>query len=423
MAPYPREASSPREASDARSDAGSDAGSESSGGSESVPRPVCAFGVGDVVRSPTEGYTLRRRIAHGTFSTVFEASREDAGGATCALKVLVPDDSSDTEVGMLKSISHPNVIRVLDAFHADRTQVVALPLYMSDLYEVVHGSGDGPPPLEHAKGYMRQLLAGLAACERAGVVHTDLKPENILLENASRHDVGLVVADFGSAVRTGFRARGYGHTLEYRSPEMIFEEKLGPASDVWTAATIAWELVTGGVLFSPRDHCRMDTSAMSSDSADGVYDAEHLLLMAELFGHFPRNIARRNRCFFSARGTLLGAPRIPRVRIEDALDEALGDDCPYTPDERRGVVDFVTPMLMYTPRRRVKASVHGAHPWLVPASGAGSPGKADDSAGDACAGVPGPKALGVPAAPEVVGVGVEDDAPADDARRPRKSDE
>lgn len=312
-------------------------------------------------------YTLNKKIAHGTFATVFAAT--SGGGEACALKVFVPGETCDTEREALESLCHPNVIKLLEAFVVEGpkpTHVLALPLCETDLYARIHEAGE-PTPLAHVKGYARQILAALSAFEDAGIIHTDLKPENVLLTRASRHDTGLVVADFGSAVRTGHRARTYGHTLEYRSPEMIFDERLCPASDTWAAATIVCELVTGDFLFSPRDSRGLasearDASQSSCTTVDDALDAEHLALMVELLGEFPRKIARRNRRFFNARGRLRG----PAETQSFGLGDILRDECPrYTAAERDAIVDFVEPMLMYNPRRRAKASQHAEHPWLV----------------------------------------------------------
>lgn len=50
----------------------------------------------------------------------------------------------------------------------------------------------------HARGYLRQLLSGVAFCHMHGVCHRDLKPENLLLSDTEDGTI-LKIADFGLA--------------------------------------------------------------------------------------------------------------------------------------------------------------------------------------------------------------------------------
>ena len=333
-----------------------------SGSSESLSsyRPECLVSVGDTLTSKATTYRVDRRIAHGTFATVFEAGAGD--GARCALKVFAPDEDPADEVAAMRAAAHPNVLGVRELFFAGPTPVLAVPLLHSDLHTYTHRTDRVPVAV--VRRFTRQLLAALAALDDANVVHTDLKPENILLSEPTPH-ARIVVSDFGSAVRSGQRARPYGHTLEYRSPEMIFGDRLSPASDVWAAGTIVAELLTGDFLFSPRESRGLDSdisaSASSSSTVDDALDFEHVVLMVELLGDVPRKIARRNRRFFNARGALRDGVRVERMSIVDVLMA----EARFPETEAAAIADFVLPMLYYTPARRPRATRHLAHPWLA----------------------------------------------------------
>jgi tetratricopeptide (TPR) repeat protein len=86
------------------------------------------------------------------------------------------------------------------------------------------------------------LFAALARVHRGGWIHGDLKPENLRLAGEQ-----VRILDFGLAVRPG--AIGGAGTPEYASPEQLRGEPLSPASDVWAAGLILYELLAGGPAF------------------------------------------------------------------------------------------------------------------------------------------------------------------------------
>lgn len=71
-----------------------------------------------------------------------------------------------------------------------------------------------PPPLAHPpslppQSYMFQLLRGLDACHRIGIMHRDLKPQNILVDALGV----LKIADFGLARAFQLPLRKYTHEV------------------------------------------------------------------------------------------------------------------------------------------------------------------------------------------------------------------
>lgn len=94
------------------------------------------------------------------------------------------------ELHAIQRISHPNVVKVLDA---DLTSDPAY--YVTTLYK----RGDAETarvhawPLPDKIKFFTGVLAGVEAAHNAGVIHRDIKPENILVAD----DNTPVVADFG----------------------------------------------------------------------------------------------------------------------------------------------------------------------------------------------------------------------------------
>ena len=93
-----------------------------------------------------------------------------------------------------------------------------------------------------------QLTAALGAVHASGQVHADVTPANAML----RPDGALKLTDFGLARPAGARVRadeaGAG-TSAYISPEQALGQPLGPASDLYSAATVLFEMLAGRTPF------------------------------------------------------------------------------------------------------------------------------------------------------------------------------
>lgn len=157
-----------------------------------------------------------------------------------------PGSTSDSrlalarEFRLLSSLSHPNVIRVLDYGFEDRR----LPFYTMERLEdpqTVLDAGIGQP-LEVQVGLLIQMLQALAYLHRRGVIHRDIKPSNALVD---QHQVKLL--DFGiselreQAMDTG----GITGTIAYMAPELLQGKKATESSDLFAIGVVAYEILTG----------------------------------------------------------------------------------------------------------------------------------------------------------------------------------
>ena len=108
------------------------------------------------------------------------------------------------EVGLLSSLSHLNVIRVLDKYESHPrggrlTQVLKMEDGGVDLFELHITSQKGPvqtPTTECVIDYGCQVAEGLAYLKTQKVLHRDIKSENLLLK-----DGVIKLCDFGFALR------------------------------------------------------------------------------------------------------------------------------------------------------------------------------------------------------------------------------
>ncbi len=105
-------------------------------------------------------------------------------------------------------------------------------------------------PLRERIALLLQVMAAVAHAHARLVVHRDLKPSNILVTQEGQ----VRLLDFGIAkLLDGERTHataltelgGRALTLDYASPEQIRGEPLGTASDVYSMAVVAYEVLAG----------------------------------------------------------------------------------------------------------------------------------------------------------------------------------
>jgi hypothetical protein len=206
-----------------------------------------------VTRAMTEGmpervaagrtYDVQSRLGAGGMGEVFLAL--DPDGRTVAVKLLHPGSDQaarsrlEREVATMRRVRSPHVAEVLDAGHwGERPFVVTRYVQGRPLDVVVRERGPlgGAELLRLARG----LAAALAAIHAAGVVHRDLKPANVMLVDGEP-----VVIDFGIAYAMATtRVTQTGAvvgTAGYVAPEVLRDERAGPAADIFAwAVTVAF---------------------------------------------------------------------------------------------------------------------------------------------------------------------------------------
>ena len=152
------------------------------------------------------------------------------------------------EARILKALQHPNILHILDAGLYEGVCYIVMDYAPSgslrDRLNTRHGQ---LLPQNEAIQILEQVGAALHDAHQHNIVHRDLKPDNILFDAKGN----ALLADFGIAVllekTSSVDVIG---TPPYMAPEQ-FQGKVGPRSDQYSFAIIAYELLTGHRPFVP----------------------------------------------------------------------------------------------------------------------------------------------------------------------------
>jgi serine/threonine-protein kinase len=105
----------------------------------------------------------------------------------------------------------------------------------------------GPLPIAQALAYTHEILEALRFAHRHGIIHRDIKPHNILIGER------LKVTDFGIARAGASQMTEAGSimgTAQYLSPEQARGAPVTASSDLYSAAIVLYEMLTGKVPFT-----------------------------------------------------------------------------------------------------------------------------------------------------------------------------
>ncbi|KAG7471982.1 hypothetical protein MATL_G00103810 [Megalops atlanticus] len=206
-----------------------------------------------------ERYTTLKPVGSGAYGTVCSAIDQKTKEKVAIKKLYRPFQSlihakrAYRELRLLRHIQHENVICLLDVFTPDsslekfQTFYMVMPFVAQDLGHIMKRRRLTDRIITYL---FYQILRGLKYIHSAGIIHRDLKPSNL----AVNENCELKILDFGLARHTESEMTGYVVTRWYRAPEVILNwMHYSQTVDVWSAACILAEMITGQVLFPGSD--------------------------------------------------------------------------------------------------------------------------------------------------------------------------
>lgn len=235
---------------------------------------MATFGPGQVIAGR---YRIERFLGRGGMGEVYSAF-DNVLHERVAIKTLLSTTCDNphavrrllAEARLARRITHPNVCRIHDVgVHEEHGRVDErlhfLTMELLDgkrLGQILRGGAMNIPT---ALSVARQILSGLEAAHRAGVLHRDMKSDNVMLAGQSV-SARVAITDFGLSqslrdepAGCGARALSRVGSVPYMAPEQILGGELGPWTDVFGFGVVVFEMLCGRLPFSPDGASPRDT--------------------------------------------------------------------------------------------------------------------------------------------------------------------
>uniref|UniRef100_A0A667X0I3 mitogen-activated protein kinase n=1 Tax=Myripristis murdjan TaxID=586833 RepID=A0A667X0I3_9TELE len=266
-----------------------------------------------------ERYTALRAVGSGAYGTVCSAIDQQTKEKVAIKKLYRPFQSlihakrAYRELRLLRHIQNDNVICLLDVFTPDsslekfQTFYMVMPFVAQDLGHIMKKRR----LTERIITYLfYQLLRGLKVC--------------------------CLILDFGLARQTESEMTGYVVTRWYRAPEVIFNwMHYSQTVDVWSAACILAEMITGHVLFPGHD------------------SIDQLKKILRLTGTPQPSLVQKMQSK-DAQSYVQGLPVQKKKNFRDVF-----------PSMDENAVDLLEGMLLLDPETRLTAKQGLSHPYLA----------------------------------------------------------
>ncbi len=210
-------------------------------------------------------YRIIRLLGEGGMGAAYDAEDLESGRRV-ALKLLGHKlDSPEArerffrEGRLAASINHPNSVYVFGTEEIGGTPAIAMELVAGGtLQDRVRERGQ--LPVAEAVDCVLQIIAGLEAAQRIGILHRDIKPSNCFRDN----DGTVKIGDFGLSISTSVRtepaltATGmFLGTPAFCSPEQLRGDELNVRSDMYSVGATLYYLLTGRTPFEGKNSVQL----------------------------------------------------------------------------------------------------------------------------------------------------------------------
>jgi serine/threonine-protein kinase len=210
-------------------------------------------------------YRIESVLGEGGMGVVYRA-HDETRGRTVALKCLHSNLAGDLEIRrrfiresrVLRSTTHPNIVRVYDLVEHDYLLAIVMELVQGPSLVQHLAKWRGRMPFGEIRTLFGGVLEAMSEGHRQGIIHRDLKPDNILV-TATEEGLRPKVVDFGIAKileGTTYTMTGaFLGTCCYMSPEQVQRPHAADVrSDIYSLGVTLYQICTGKVPFESSNH-------------------------------------------------------------------------------------------------------------------------------------------------------------------------
>lgn len=233
-----------------------------------------------------EDYDLDKKpIGQGAFGIVYKGYEKDTG-LVRAVKQVLNDvlknfDSFMNEVNALKTLDHPNIIKLYEVYE-DKNWVYLVQEFCEggELFEYITERES----LEEkdAARIFHQITSSILYCHKNCICHRDLKPDNFMVSTKGANSP-IKLIDFGLS-RTFYKHHDQGTvemlrmdtragTALYMAPE-VFNKDYSNACDTWSLGVILYIMLSGLLPFTGNTDAAIEDSIknLKYDFDEEVWD-------------------------------------------------------------------------------------------------------------------------------------------------------
>ena len=225
---------------------------------------------------PSKKYKILDKLGSGSFGKVFLAQNKYTKEKVAmkeikkANKDLLSDGEIKDEIDILKSLDHPDIVRIIESFNTKDSYVLVTEYCEGgELYDQVRNQLSET----QIAVIFKQLLSGLAYLHSHNIVHRDLKLENILIQEIEKSKstgedlFNIKIIDFGTAriFDNKKKPQSIVGSSYYIAPEVL-NQKYGKECDLWSVGVILYMFIVG---HAPFDGC--DDEEITGNIQKGIY--------------------------------------------------------------------------------------------------------------------------------------------------------
>ena len=286
-------------------------------------------------------YKIERVCGNGSFGIVFQGKILHTGETIAIKKVYQDRRFRNREFSIMSLLDHPNIVKVRHAFYTtgEKLDEIYLNLVMNYVPENLNRLNKSyfekkeQIPLFLIKLYCFQIARALNYMHNKKICHRDIKPQNILLDPQTNR---IYICDFGSAklLKRDESNVSYICSRFYRAPELLLGNEYYTTSiDIWSFGCVVAELFKGKPLLRTENKDEQINKIM--ECLGGPKEEDLAIIIDKQAAH---ELAKSTKA-------------IKAKNFADVL--------PNCPQE---IIDLISKILIYNPRKRLTAVEVMAHP-------------------------------------------------------------